>query len=151
MQRGIEALVGDHLVAVAVVLVLEERRVVLLVLLDQDVVLDQRLVVEVVLVDHRRLVGHGRDRRPRLAPGGPERLVLQARHLAGVGAVAALELEVIFDGVVEQSHGCTNPSDGARFLQLGRRLRPHRAVLARPLGAIEGLVGGRDEPAHVVR
>ena len=38
------------------------------------------------------------------APGGSERLTLQAGDLPGVGAVGALELEVLSDGVVEQSH-----------------------------------------------
>jgi hypothetical protein len=36
--------------------------------------------------------------------GFAQRLVLLARHLIGVCPVAALELEVLTDGVVEQSH-----------------------------------------------
>jgi hypothetical protein len=34
-----------------------------------------------------------------------EGLVLLACDLLGIGAVAALELQVLTDGVVEQSHG----------------------------------------------
>ena len=55
----------------------------------------------------------------RVATGGAQRLVLEARHLAGVGAVAPLELEMFPDRVVEQSHGAPNPSDAGRDLQLG--------------------------------
>ena len=40
-----------------------------------------------------------------------ERLLLQAGHLFGVGTAPALELEVLFDGVVEQSHlAALNPT-----------------------------------------
>ena len=45
----------------------------------------------------------------RVAAGGAQRLVLEACDLAGVGAVAPLELEVFLDRVVEQSHGAHKP------------------------------------------
>jgi hypothetical protein len=40
----------------------------------------------------------------RLAASRSERLLLQALHLPGVGSAATFELEVLADGVVEQSH-----------------------------------------------
>ena len=45
----------------------------------------------------------------RIATGGAQRLVLEAGDLAGVGAVAPLELEMFLDRVVEQSHGSPKP------------------------------------------
>ena len=40
-----------------------------------------------------------------MAADRAERLVLLARDLLWVGTVAALQLQVLTDGVVEQSHG----------------------------------------------
>ena len=45
--------------------------------------------------------------------------MLEAGDLAGVGAVAPLELEMFLDRFVEQSHGATNPSDAAAFYSWG--------------------------------
>ena len=96
VDRGLEALLGDHLVEVAA-------------------------VVEVQIVVLGRLGGHGLVDHGgcRVATGGAQRLVLEARHLTGVGTVAPLELEMFLDRVVEQSHCAPNPSDAGRELQLG--------------------------------
>ena len=95
-DRGLEALLGDHLVRLAA-------------------------VVEVGIVVLDRLGGHGLLDRGgrRVATSGAQRLVLEARNLAGVGTVAPLELEMFLDRVVEQSHCVPNPSDAGRELQLG--------------------------------
>ena len=94
VDRRLEALLGGHLVV------------------DLAVVLDVGVLARParrVLRGHG-LVGHRGGRR--LATGGAERLVLEAGDLAGVGAVAPLELEMFLDRFVEQSHGAPNPSDG---------------------------------------
>ena len=100
VDRSLEALVGGNLVVVAVVV-------------EEEVVVGDRR--------GRRLGGHGLVDRGggRVATGGAQRLVLEARDLAGVGAVAPLELEMFLDRVVEQSHGVTNPTTQAAIYSRG--------------------------------
>ena len=86
---------------------------------------------------------------PRLTSGSgpphrPESLALSPLDLGGIGAAAPFEVQVLADRVVQQTHSWKALLAGD---EVRRRagVRPHGAVLALPLGCVQGGVGVGDQ------